>query len=90
MGLGFDEVHDGCLNLVWAHIIFIKKIGLFHAMEVFKKCLSPRLTLHKVLTTLICHENLKSMFQVSRFLLLSNHKLPSIHFDKPRNALFIV
>lgn len=39
MGLGFDEAHDGCLNLVWAHIIFIKKIGLFYAMEVFIKCL---------------------------------------------------
>jgi hypothetical protein len=73
MGLGFD-VHDGCLNLVWAHIIFIKIFGFFYAMEMFKKCLSPCLTLHKVLTTLICHEKLKSMFQVSRFLLLKNHK----------------
>ncbi len=39
MGLGFDEVHDGSFNLVWAHIIFIKKIGLFYAIEVFIKCL---------------------------------------------------
>ncbi len=39
MGLGFDEVHDGCLNLVWAHIKFIKKDGLLYAMEVFIKCL---------------------------------------------------
>jgi hypothetical protein len=38
--------------------------------SVHKVFMSPRLTLHKVLTTLICHEKLKSMFQVSRFLLL--------------------